>query len=313
MNREQIIQFLCDEGISYKERPARGELLVNSIFINDSKQKMGINYKKNGVWNCFKSGKGGSIFDLVKILKNLENEKTARLYFIKNYFSKDDLYNSFSSSEEPLKEKVKLEIPDTYERLHKNTPHYRYLLSRYFTDEIIEESKVFYSQKENRILFPIYERNELVFYAKRSIDASNPLRWVNSSSEGINPVWNIDNVGSEIYIFEGIFDAVRVWPKGVAVFGNTLREGQEEKILAKNPYKIVIVLDGDESGIRGQYITAKKLSQKHGNVFVHLWQPGFKDFGEMKEVKVNPVFFDTKGELMLKFNNTINVKNKNKI
>lgn len=312
INREQIIQFLCEEGISYKEKNERGELLINSIFTNDSKQKMGINYKKNGIWNCFKSGNGGSFFSLIKSIKGLNSEKEAKLFFIKNYFSKEDMFNSIYQTEEEVVEKKYLELPEDYHPVTKGNEYYQYLLRRYFDDEKISESKIYFSFKEKRILFPVYENNKLIFYAKRSIDPNNPIRWINSSNEGSNAIWNLDGVGSEIYIFEGIFDAVRVWPKGVAIFGNTLRGGQEEKILSKHPYKITVVLDGDEAGRRGQMITAKKLSQKHGNVFVHLWNPQFKDFGEMNEIKVNPILFDTKGELLLKLNNTINQWQKQK-
>jgi hypothetical protein len=302
ISREQIIQFLCDEGISYKERSDRGELLVDSIFTSDSKKKMGINYKKNGAWNCFKSNEGGSFFKLIKILKKFDTETESKLFFIKNYFSKEDLLESFYSPSITEKTKNVIEIPESYSPLKEKNMYYDYLILRHFNEEIINESKVFFSTFEKRVLFPIYENNELCFYAKRSVDPNNPLRWVNSISEGSDPVWNLQNVGSEIFIFEGIFDAIRVWPRGVAIFGNTIREGQLEKILAKNPYKIVVVLDGDEAGRRGQLNTAKKISQKHSNVWVHLWDPeGPKDFSDMKEVKINPLLFDAKGELLYKF------------
>jgi len=309
ISREQAIQFLCDEGISYSERKERGELLINSPIVSDSKKKAGINYKKNCGWNCFKSGEGGNFWKFIKIIKGFENERVAKLYFIKNYYSNQDLIDFFSNntSEESLTEKNEIFLPsDARKMCNKDFRYYSYLLSRHFTDEIIESSSIFISELEKRIIFPIYEGERLVFFARRSVEENNPLRWLNSKSENVNPVWNIDNVGSEIFLFEGIFDAIRLWPKGVAIFGNTLREGQMEKILAKDPYKIVVVLDGDEVGRNAQIKTAKKLAAKHSNVWIHLWnREDPKDFSAMEKVNTNLIKFDTKAELLHAFNEAV--------
>lgn len=305
INREHIIQFLTDECIGYSERKERGELLINSPVVSDSKKKAGINYKKNGAWNCFKSGEGGSFWKFVKIIKNFENEKVSKLYFIKNYFSQQDLLSSVYENDEVISIKEEeLFLPSDARKITKqDVAYYEYLLSRHFTDEIIERSNVMISEKERRVIFPIYERGKLTFFAKRSIDPLNPLRWLNSKSENANPVWNIENVGSEIFIFEGLFDSARLWPKGVAIFGNTLREGQMKKILDQDPYKIVVVLDGDDVGREAQKRTAKKLAEKHNNVWIHLWDKGGeKDFSAMEQVTVNETRWNTKGQLLHAFN-----------
>lgn len=308
INREHVIQFLIDEGISYAERKERGELLINSPIVSDAKKKAGINYKKNGAWNCFKSGDGGSFWKFVKIIKGFENEKISKLYFIKNYFSQQDLLSSLSDEESTFSNhEEELFLPSDARKIKKeDVAYYDYLLSRHFTDEIISSSNVMISEKERRVIFPIYERGKLTFFARRSIDPLNPLRWLNSKSENANPVWNIENVGSEIFIFEGLFDSIRLWPKGVAIFGNTLRDGQMQKILDQDPHKIVVVLDGDDVGREAQKRAAKKLAEKHDNVWIHLWDKGGeKDFSAMEKINVNETLWNTKGQLLHAFNEAI--------
>lgn len=308
--REQIKKFLIDSGIDWIEKEERGEFLINSPFVFDSKKKAGINYKK-GVFNCFKTGKGGSFFSFVKEIKNFNNDSEARHWFIRNYFNLNELTNEVFLLNHIKENEIKsaLEFPPGTIAFNK-TKHYEYydyLKRRHFSDDIIDSLKIFISEFEKRIIFPTYDTvGNLEFYARRTIDSKNNLRWLNSASQGKNPVWNIDNAGEIIYIFEGIFDAVRLFPRGVAIFGNTLRDGQAKKILSKNPYKIIVVCDGDEPGRYGQRRTANKLSEMHKNVWIHLWDKrGPKDFGDMNEIKLNETQWDVSGKLLWELNEKI--------
>lgn len=306
-NKEQITSFLLDEGISdWREKDDRGELLINSPFVSDSKKKCGINWKK-GVWNCYKSGQGGNIWSFVKRIKDLQSENEARLWFLKNYFSNEDIKESLSHQEDRRETSYKLLFPKGTRRIESNDHEYiSYLKSRYFNEEMIRDLSIHINEEERRVVFPIYNFGKLSFYARRAIDSTNPIRWLNSTGEGSDPVWNIDRVRDEIWIFEGIFDAVRMYPKGVAIFGAHIRDGQVKKILDKSPHKIVVVCDGDAPGRKSQFETASKLSQLHPNVWIHLWKPGAKDFGEMKEIKPDLLRFDTKGRLLFVLNENTN-------
>jgi DNA primase len=310
IKKEQIQSFLIDSGIDWIDKEERGEFLINSPFTFDSKKKAGINYKKGGVFHCFKTGTGGSFFFFVKEIKNFDNDREARNWFIRNYFTLEEVSSTFlnkSNNEETEQEPDNaLNFPYgtvAFDR-KKHYEYYEYLKKRYFSDDIIDSMKIFVSEHERRLVFPTYDyAGNLEFYARRTIDPKNELRWLNSASQGKNPVWNIQNVGEIIYIFEGIFDAVRVFPRGVAIFGNTLRDGQAKKILARNPYKIIVVCDGDEPGRYGQRRTANKLAQLHKNVWIHLWdKKGPKDFGDMDKIKLNEIPWDAAGKLTWELN-----------
>ena len=307
--RNQIEQFLVDEGFTdYKERLEKGEFLVNSPFVRDHKKKLGISYKKGGVWNCFKSGNHGSWWSFVKIIKGFETNRESQIWFLRNYFTIDQIkLNLLISGKEiePIEEPEEKDpqfgdyiLPINHQ---KDKMYLSYLKNRYFSDQIISELKLFVDHKDQRIVFPVYENNKLIFYAARTINPNNPIRWLNSKGSSFHPVWNLENVRDEIWIFEGIFDAVRVWPKGVTIFGLNMHDEQIKKILDKNPYKIVVVLDDDSYGFLAKKRVADRIASLHPNVWVHIMKDNkHKDFGEMEEVQpnLNLIKWDNSGKLM---------------
>ena len=310
ITRDIIEKYLLDKGIDYKTKEERGEFYICSPFTGDSKFKCGINWKKTPpVFNCFKTGTKGNFITFVKILEGMETSREAIIFLFKNYMTKEEMIN-FSNSffKDDIKKieenkKEKLAFSEEYKKININdNNYYNYLINRKFTDEIIMKSNIFFSDAEKRVIFPVYENGELIFYAKRAID-SHPLRWINSISHGVDPIWNLENVGETVYLFEGIFDAVRMWPNGVSVFGKNLSDGQLNKIIKKKFHKIVVVLDNDSYGRESQEKIAERLAERHKNVWINLWNENDKkDLSEMNEIKLNLVKFDLKGKLLKKLN-----------
>jgi hypothetical protein len=306
--RQQIEQFLIDEGFSdYKERTEKGEFLINSPFVRDLKKKLGISYSKGGVWNCFKSGNHGSWWSFVRIIKGFDSNKESQIWFLRNYFTMDQIKLNLLISGKQV------EVPEVEEKdpqfgdyilplnFNKDQIYINYLKKRYFNEDILKDLKIFVDHKDKRVVFPVYENNKLIFYAARAINPDNPIRWLNSKGSSFHPIWNLENVRDEIWIFEGIFDAVRVWPKGVAIFGLNMHDEQIRKILDKNPYKIVVVLDDDSYGFMAKKRVADRFASLHSNVWVHIMKNDkFKDFGEMDivEPNLNLIKWDNSGKLM---------------
>jgi hypothetical protein len=306
--RQQIEQFLIDEGFSdYKERTEKGEFLINSPFVRDLKKKLGISYSKGGVWNCFKSGNHGSWWSFVRIIKGFDSNKESQIWFLRNYFTMDQIKLNLLISGKQI------EVPEVEEKdpqfgdyilplnFNKDQIYINYLKKRYFNEDILKDLRVFVDHKDKRVVFPVYENNKLIFYAARAINPDNPIRWLNSKGTSFHPIWNLENVRDEIWIFEGIFDAVRMWPKGVAIFGLNMHDEQIKKILDKNPYKIVVVLDDDSYGFMAKKRVADRFASLHSNVWVHIMKDDrFKDFGEMDivEPNLNLIKWDNSGKLM---------------
>lgn len=312
ITKDIIEKYLLDKGIDYKVKEPKGEFYICSPFTGDSKYKCGISWKKSPpVFNCFKTGTKGNFITFVKLLEGMETSKEAIIFLFKNYMSKEDMIdfsNSFfgenkNNKFEQTKTKERLSFSDEYKKITvDDKEYYQYLLNRKLNEDIISKSNIFISEIEKRVIFPVYENGELIFYAKRAID-NHPLRWINSVSHGVDPIWNLENVGETVYLFEGIFDAVRMWPNGVSIFGKNLSDGQLNKLIKKKFHKIVVVLDNDSYGRESQEKIAEKISERHRNVWINLWNENDKkDLSEMDNIKLDLVKFDIKGKLLKKLN-----------
>lgn len=297
LTREQILSFLEDEGIAVKEKKERGELLFNSPFRYDTKRRCGVNYKKNGLWNCYLSGEGSrSFFDFIKKIKEFNTRYEAKIFFIKHYLSStQDLLEYFQDTvndyEAPERSEITLD-EDRYKKLteaNKQTlkEYFDYLNKRHINDELIYELKIFADVYDHRVMFPFYENGLLTFYTARSIHQNDFLPWDNAKSSRTGLIYNIENIepGSVVYIFEAIFDCLMLHPRGIATLGRKLDSDHYEKILAKNPYKIVVVNDGDAPGQESQEETADKLSLVHKNVYVFNWLLFYHENKKYRNVK----------------------------
>ena len=142
-------------------------------------------------------------------------------------------------------------------------PAHPYLTDRGITKETAEAFGVgFFSGRgsmSGRVVIPIHnERGELVAYAGRSIDGSEPRyklpRGFHKSIELFNLHWAIgeSGVSSRVVVVEGFFDCMKVSQAGfpcVALMGSSLSEAQEG-LLARHFKNACIMLDGDEAGNR---------------------------------------------------------------
>jgi len=148
--------------------------------------------------------------------------------------------------------------------------------------ERMSRLKIFVDHYTQRIVFPVYEDNKLVFYSKRSIDPEEEFKWIKlKNTKSIFPVWNLDNAKIELRIFEGIFDAIH-FDNGVAIFGAFWNNKLREKILKKHFFKIIICMDNDTPGQLAKIKIAEDLIHYHDNVHIYNYK-GIKekDFGDI--------------------------------
>ena len=127
-----------------------------------------------------------------------------------------------------------------------------------------------------RVVFPISnERGELVAYAGRAIDNSDPKYKFPVGFKKSEVLWNLDHVRAlersenPLVVVEGFFDAMKVHqagvPRVVALMGSSLSATQE-KLLAEFP-RVVLFLDGDEAGREATSVIASRLMH---NTFVRI-------------------------------------------
>jgi len=106
----------------------------------------------------------------------------------------------------------------------------------------------------NRVIFPCYENQRVVYYVGRRLEGVGP-KWRNPSKreEGLLPktevVYGIDRFrgksGAVVAICEGVFDAIALG--GVALLGKRATNAQLRKILNLVPSKVIVALDRDAS------------------------------------------------------------------
>lgn len=115
---------------------------------------------------------------------------------------------------------------------------------------------------KNRLIIPVYQDLELKGFLGRSIfdppssfSAIGQKVWArfNNYKKILNPkgfsasrlIYNYDKIEEKIIITEGVFDAIRVYPYGVALFGKHMSKQQQALILRKRPKKVYVMLDSD--------------------------------------------------------------------
>jgi len=325
---EPVINFIVDEGLGpYKITRSDPEMWRIQIHepsawgTNDRKWRCGIGVKivedkKIVVYNGFKAvalygaDYHGSFFKFIKLIKCLESISEAKQYFFSKYLIGTDIHalTEEYTSYEVKKTTPSVFIPDDFERLdfEKHTEYVEYLLKRGVAEERIQKTKLFINDKEKRIVFPVYEDGELLFYTGRDVSGKNPIPWKKSFGDNKHPVWNLDVVNNIAYVFEACFDAINV-KGGIALFGIGT-ETQMKKILRARLNKVILVFDNDQAGRNARLRWAEWLtSHMQSGVYVYNYlNIKEKDFGLMAQNKVDfqlkerIVFWDYRAKLLMK-------------
>lgn len=307
---DDVKDFLQEEGFTVKQRGKW--LYINSPFYKDNKQRCCFSFSDEHGTVVFTDfiarakiddeNYRGSFWKFLALYKELPSITESKLWFLTNV-KKLKLRNNDTKKVE-IKKAEKLELPDRFEKFDKeqHKEYLDYMLKRNVAEEKIDSLKLFIDPKYNRLVFPIYENNELINYTGRAID-ENPMRWQKSSVKGVYPIWNLENVSETAWIFEGIFDALRV-PNGIAILGASLNEEMLDKICNKNLYKIVVVMDNDDAGRKAREQICYMLSERLQKVFVYNWKDiEQKDFSEMEEIDTTRILpWDFTTQLKFKMN-----------
>jgi len=155
----------------------------------------------------------------------------------------------------------------TLQRIDHSHP---YLAERGITEETARKFGVgFFPGKgsmSGRIVIPIHnERGELVAYAGRSIDGSEPRYKFPGGFRKSLELFNLHRVigGPSIVLVEGFFDCMKVTQAGypcVALMGSTMSKAQG-RLLGKHFGQVTIMLDGDDAGWRAALEIEERLHE----------------------------------------------------
>ena len=256
-----------------------------------SKESFGVDTRKN-IWACQSNScsaarqgkKGGNVLDFVSIMERSSIRDAA--IKLQEWFGAPQPSSKIQEgSTEPETKRVaekrgesadgEINKPLTF-ALKDVDPRHAYLQQRGVDEATAKHFGVGFfpgrGMMSGRVVVPIHnERGELIAYAGRAIDASEPKYKLPVGFKKSAVLFNLHRVLANnsrqdvVIIVEGFFDCLKVWQSGsqnvLALMGSTI---SEEQIKLLHPFqKILLLLDGDQAGREGSAATAKQLLYSH--------------------------------------------------
>jgi DNA primase len=238
------------------------------------------------IWACQSSScvagrkgrKGGNILDFVAIMESCSVRDAAvklQSWFLSTTAREESTQQKeiekVSETVDDKNQIVEVNKPLSF-RLKDVDPKHLYLRSRGLKEETVEHFGCGYftgrGSMKGRVVIPIEnERGELIAYAGRSIDASEPKYKMPTGFRKSDVLFNLNRVSKSdiVIVVEGFFDCMKVHQAGfqavVALMGSSLSSRQQELLRAFE--KIILFLDGNEAGRAATIEIAHQLMRSH--------------------------------------------------
>ena len=223
-------------------------------------------------FHCFSCKARGNVLDFVAAMEKCSvRVAAARMQEWFSIDSRSAAADANRSTREKRGEEAQPENkPLAFELKGVDSAH-PYLAERGITRETAETFGVgLFSGRgsmSGRVVIPIHnERGELVAYAGRSIDGSEPRYKLPAGFHKGHVLFNLHRATTaDVIVVEGFFDCIKVWQAGhpsvVALMGCTLSEHQE-KLLLERFQKVTLLLDGDDAGMKASEEIARRLVRR---------------------------------------------------
>lgn len=276
------------------------EVLVGSIFAEDSKHHLSCNPAKN-CYHCLKSDEGGTLQKLVSLVDKCSiGEAKERLGLsgggnVRDLESRlEMLYADGKPAARPVVEN-RVKLPENTFLLSALAAdsHYRKRAEEYIRGRRLPLGDLHVcvgGKYKDRIIIPYYGPNrELIYWNGRDLTGRAPLRYRGPDKEEVgygkeDVLWFEEwpRPGTRVYLTEGEFDAMSLNLTGLvaaACGGKNLGPKQMEML---RPYQLTIAFDADKSGAGALNKIGEMLEQEGigGGQFVR--PPAlYKDWNEM--------------------------------
>ena len=104
---------------------------------------------------------------------------------------------------------------------------------------------------DGSIFIPFFENGEINYFICRKV--SGDIRYLNSDVSATDKVFNLDGIeeGKDVFIFEGVFDAMSINENQIstAMLTNNFSKEKISKIIDRAPRNIIMVPDIDFAGV----------------------------------------------------------------
>tara|TARA_R110000796_G_scaffold65569_2_gene151447 strand:- start:10311 stop:11297 length:987 start_codon:yes stop_codon:yes gene_type:complete len=289
-----IKSYLSDRFPEYQE--AGREMRVNSIFADDSKQKLYVNLD-SGLWTDFKSGEKGNLIQLVSHIENVPYMSAQNFLKRKAFDAGADLFDvsTLSVDNKPIEisrtiaqdGEEWLEV-NPKEDINSSNPLKR-LASKFAIERKLASFKFFVGSTGRyfqRVIIPYFTvKGDPFYFQARTLTNRDP-KYLNPSKGlyGIKTseiLYPYDKDQEYVMVTEGPLDAMTLRAAG---FNATCTQGckmstvQAKELAGK---RVIIAYDNDESGREG-FCEAKKrlLSQRTTDIYALSPPKQYKDWND---------------------------------
>jgi len=307
-----IVDVVRSYGITLKKVGKQYSSL--SPFKRETKPSFFVLPEKN-IFKCFSSGYGGDVIQFVALMENIPYVEAARILSERYNIPIDDT-EKYKHDRTQFKKQVANYLSGKLVNA-ANTEEYLYLKKRFsfietealnniiknfkiglWNKHVHQELVTLYGEKRIKylsfpktdnnsfIVLPIIENHKVITFMFRTIHEDAEYKYIYSAEPDkslIDVVYNhnIHDRNSEIYVTEGIFDAIALYSIGIKNVVSLLGLNISSKKLSKlNKYTVInMVLDTDRSGYKASLKAAQYFMLQNKVVYLLLNTP-YKDVDE---------------------------------
>jgi DNA primase len=267
------------------------------------------------IFKCFSSGHGGDVIKFVALMENVSYAEAANilcdryniqideyskakkdpLYFkrqIASYLSKALLKNTESTGLRYLQERFSFLKQDNVTAIINkfmigvwDSQMYKELVTLY-GEQRIKHMRFPKTDGNIFIVLPVIENNKVITFMFRNLSDNSEYKYIYSAEPNkslVDVVYNYNpyDPNTEIYVTEGIFDAIALYGIGITNVVSLLGLNITSRKLSKlNRYNVInLALDTDRSGYRASLKAAQYFMLQNKIVYLLLNTP-YKDVDE---------------------------------
>jgi DNA primase len=285
-----------------------------SPFNKETKPSFFVLPDKN-IFKCFSSGHGGDVIKFVALMEKVSYSEAAKilceryniqtykdnkyennhLYFkrqIASYLSKALLKNTDSACFHYIRKRFSFLEQDTINSIINkfmigiwDSRMYEEIVTLY-GEQRIKQMRFPKTDGNSFIVLPIIENSKVITFMFRVLTDNSEYKYIYSAEPNkslVDVVYNYNphDSNTEIYVTEGIFDAIALYGIGITNVVSLLGLNINDKKLSKlNKYNIInLTLDTDRSGYRASLKAAQYFMLQNKIVYIILNTP-YKDVDE---------------------------------
>jgi len=211
-------------------------------------------------WQCWNCGLSGNFYELYSELENVSIKEAFKLF---NRYNEKIILNTLKPK--PQKINKKSHNFNTFNYILKdcigiNDDVSGYILKKYqnILKEFIQKRCVdiplyicYQGTYKNRIIIPIWENDDIIYFQGRRIYEGMEPKYLNPSVEKSNILMNKNNFDKDksIVLNEGIIDADMIGNQGSSFIGKEITQDFIDLVKKYTNKDIIINLDNDKDGM----------------------------------------------------------------